>query len=117
MILPSFEPQLYAAIAQSCIDLKCTPVIINGTANHVHVLARLHSMVSVAQLAKQMKGDSSHMVTHRIENADFFKWQGSYGAFSIGRDGVTTVTEYIANQKVHHANGSTISVFEQSSED
>ena len=36
---------------------------------------------SVAELVKQVKGASSHLVNHRLKIP--FKWQGGYGAFTV----------------------------------
>ena len=103
LITDEIEPRLYAAIAQKCRQLKCVPLAIGGTANHVHLLVRLHTTVSVAQLAKEVKGSSSHLVTHEITPGEFFKWQGAYGAFTLRKEDVPVVQAYIERQKEHHA--------------
>ena len=41
--------------------------------------------LSIAALVKQVKGSSSHLVTHRLPMGDGFKWQGAYGAFTVSR--------------------------------
>jgi hypothetical protein len=33
-------------------------------------------------MIKQVKENSSHLVTHQLKLGEFFKWQGSYGAFT-----------------------------------
>ncbi len=105
LITPDIEPRLYAAIAQKCRELKCVPLAIGGTADHLHLLVRLHTTVSVARLAKEVKGSSSHLVTHEIAPGEFFKWQGTYGAFTLRKREVPVVKRYIENQKQHHAAG------------
>ena len=79
LITEDMESRLYAAIAAKCRQLKCEPLAINGTEDHIHVLLRLHPTVSVARLVKEVKGASSHLVTHEIKPNEFFKWQGAYG--------------------------------------
>jgi putative transposase len=61
-------------------------------------------LVSVADLAHGMKGASSHLITHVIAPGSSFKWQGTYGAFSVGEQHVEAVRQYIRNQKAHHTN-------------
>src|SRR5256885_11569229 len=78
LISPSLEASIHAAIAAKCRELKCVPLEVNGTENHVHVVARMHATVSVADLAKGMKGSTSHLTTHALRPDEFFKWQGSY---------------------------------------
>src|SRR5437773_2423956 len=87
LILPEWEERVYACIGQGCVDLKCIPIRVNGMPNHVHALVRLHSTISVAGLAKQMKGDSSHFINHVILPGERFQWQRTYGAFSVSPDG------------------------------
>jgi REP element-mobilizing transposase RayT len=85
------ERPLFACIAAKCEELKSQPLRIGGTEDHVHVLARLHPMVAVAELAKGMKGSSSHLITHEVDPDAGFKWQGSYGAFSVSPEDVPRV--------------------------
>jgi hypothetical protein len=52
-------------------------------------------------------------MTHEIAPNEFFKWQGAYGAFTVSRDRVKSVTDYINNQKTHHAARSLIEDWER----
>ena len=106
LITETIKPRLYAAIAAKCRALKCVPLDIGGIADHVHLLVRLHTTVTVATLVKEIKGSSSHLVTHEITPGEFFKWQGAYGAFTLRKEDVPVVQAYIENQKQHHAVGS-----------
>jgi putative transposase len=101
------ETKIYACIAVKCHDLRCALIEIGGTDDYVHVLVRIHATVSVAQLAHGMKGGSSHLVTHTLAPEQGFKWQGTYGAFSLGPGELDRVRDYIRRQREHHASGST----------
>lgn len=103
LISPEIERPLYAAILDKCRQLKCEPIAIGGTPDHVHLLLRLHTTVTVANLLKEIKGSSSHLITHEITPGEFFKWQGAYGAFTVSKDAVPRVKVYIEHQKEHHA--------------
>jgi putative transposase len=103
LITPQIQAQLYSAINAKSKELKCEPIAIGGDADHIHLLVRFPTTLSVAALVKEVKGASSHLVTHKITPAEFFKWQGAYGAFTVSKDVVERVTAYILNQKVHHA--------------
>ena len=92
-------------MARKCRELGGDPLAINETEDHVHVLARFPSTLSIAQLVKEMKGASSHLVNHAIRPEAPFKWQGGYGAFTISQHEVPRLTAYIRNQKRHHADG------------
>ena len=71
----------------------------------MHLLVRLHPTVAIATLVKEVKGTSSHLVTHELTPDEFFKWQGGYGAFTIRKDDVPRLKDYIENQELHHAEG------------
>ena len=102
LITEDIRERLYAAIGTKCRELGCEPLAIGGIADHVHLLARLSSTISVAQLVKEVKGSSSHLVTHVLRPDEFFKWQGAYGAFTIRQSEVGVVKAYIDNQVCHH---------------
>jgi putative transposase len=57
---------MYAAIAEKCRELKCVPLAIGGISEHVHLLVRFYTTVAVTDLVKEVKGSSSHLVTHEI---------------------------------------------------
>ncbi len=99
------EAAIYAAILAKCRELQCQPVRIGGMPDHVHLLVRLHPTISVAELVKNIKGTSSHLATHQVAPSEFFKWQGSYGAFSASEAELPGLCSYIENQKEHHTSG------------
>jgi REP element-mobilizing transposase RayT len=115
LITPDIEPQLYAALAAKCQELSCAPLAIGGVADHVHMLVRFTPTLMIARLVGELKGSSSHMITHAIRPGMFFKWQGAYGAFTISKRSVAQVQAYILNQKTRHATGSLLAELEQSS--
>jgi putative transposase len=107
IITPEIEAPRYACIARECQNLKCEVIGVGGTTDHVHALVRLYPTVPVAALAKAMKGASSHLVTHALQPGAAFKWQGTYGAFSVSPNHVKPARAYVERQKEHHANATT----------
>lgn len=102
LITPDVERRLYAAVAAKCHDLNCELIAIGGMPDHLHILVRFPSTVTIADLLKEVKGASSHLMTHEVRPGEFFKWQGSYGAFSVSPEALTAVSAYISGQKEHH---------------
>jgi putative transposase len=98
----SIQSELYAAIAKKCRQLECEPIAINGTEDHIHLLVSLHPNISASGLVKDIKGSSSHLMTHKIAPNEYFKWQGGYGVFSVSKDNLPKLRTYINNQKKHH---------------
>jgi REP element-mobilizing transposase RayT len=112
LITPEIEPRVYAAIAEKVRELGCEPYAIGGISDHVHLLLRFTTTITIAQITKEVKGSSSHLVTHVITPEEFFKWQGGYGAFTIRKSEVPIVKAYILNQKQHHHAGTLIKDYE-----
>ena len=103
LVVDEIERAPYASIVDKCRELKCEAIAIGGMPDHVHLLVRLHTTVAVATLLKEVKGASSHLITHKITPSQFFKWQGAYGAFTVSKDGVPAVQRYIERQREHHS--------------
>jgi putative transposase len=103
LITPEVEPRLYGAIRCKLRELGCAPIAVGGVEDHVHVLCQFPPTVAIAYLVGQVKGASSHLMNHEVLGIDAFKWQGSYGAFTLDRNGVTYVEAYVLAQKQHHA--------------
>ena len=53
---------IYACIQNECSELRCDVLGLGGIEDHAHLLVRFPTTVSVAQLAKQVKGASSHLI-------------------------------------------------------
>src|SRR5215207_6262483 len=70
-----------AAIRRECVEMRVEVIAFGGMPDHVHLLVRFPTTISVADLVKQVKGSTSHLLTQRLRVP--FKWQGRYGAFTV----------------------------------
>ena len=93
------RPRLFAYLGGVVRSLGGEPLIVNGVADHVHVLLTLPSTVTLAEAMRRIKAKSSHWL--RQETQDF-AWQPGYAAFSVSQSNVARVTKYIVNQEEHH---------------
>ena len=107
------ERSKYASILDKCRQLKCEVIAIGGSHDHIHLLVRLYTTIAVSRLLKEVKGSSSHLMTHEVKPGEFFKWQGAYGAFTVSKRDVSRVTAYIEGQKDHHEREELWAEFEQ----
>jgi putative transposase len=57
---------------------------------------------SISDFVKQVKGSSSHLIDHEVRPDFLFKWQGSYGAFTVSKGEIDDLCEYIDGQEEHH---------------
>jgi hypothetical protein len=56
----------------------------------------------VADVFKQVKGNSSHWINQQNIIKSKFEWQIGYGSFSVSESMIKEVEKYIRNQKEHH---------------
>lgn len=101
-IVPGFREDLYAYVGGIIRSEKGKLIEIGGMANHVHVLARFSPAVSVSDMLKMIKGNSSRWVNKSGKRPAKFAWQKGYGAFSVSESGCEAVVNYIRNQEAHH---------------
>jgi len=69
---------------------------------HVHALIELGATMSIDQVAKLLKGSSSHWINKSAMTRDRFAWARGYAAITVSPQSVKNVTRYIAMQKAHH---------------
>ena len=101
-ISPTIASSLYEYIGGICRNLNCNPIMIGGFVDHMHVLCLLSKNIALANLVRDIKGDSSLWIKSKYSGLDNFYWQNGYGGFSVGPYGVERVKKYILNQEEHH---------------
>lgn len=114
MLTEEVVPAVYRAIGAKCQELKAEVVAIGGVEDHIHLLVHLPAALSVADLAKHVKGASSHLVNFRLPGGGSFRWQGSYAAFSVDPRRLDRVIDYISRQHEHHNANTIYGPWEQS---
>ncbi|HEY8602655.1 MAG TPA: IS200/IS605 family transposase [Thermomicrobiales bacterium] len=113
LLIGELERGIHRSVITTCEELKAKVIAIGSTDDHIHLLVQLPSPLSVADLARRAKGASAHLVTHTLAIGSSFKWQSGYGSVSISPRHLAQITHYIANQRQHHANNTTLPLLEQ----
>jgi len=101
LITRELRPRLHDYLGGMVNGLHGTPLEINGTADHVHVLTRIRPVISISEFLCKFKSISSGWARRQTRNR--FKWQVKYGAFTVSHSQVERVRAYIRNQEAHHA--------------
>ena len=83
-------------------ELKVKTLAFNGVTDHVHLLFALPPSLSVAEMMRILKTNSSRWVHETSTVRRTFGWQSGYGAFSVSQSHVTNVIKYIRGQEAHH---------------
>ena len=79
-----------------------TALIVNGTLDHVHLLANLRQDKSVSDVVCSTKSNSSGWVHRTFPELAEFGWQAGYGAFTVSPSQLERTRKYITRQAEHH---------------
>ena len=100
-ILEEWRTELHSYIGGILNNRRCDLLTAGGVEDHMHLLFRLPATVTVADLIRDIKSNSSAWRHQAGDHA--FAWQNGYGAFSVGPTQVGDVIDYIGRQRQHHA--------------
>ena len=100
LIRDEIRPDLFAYLGGIVREMHGTALIVNGTADHVHMLVRIRPAQSTAEVVRVVKANSCRWVHEKWKMK--FAWQTGYGAFSVSQSAVSAVSRYIADQEKHH---------------
>lgn len=94
--------QLALVFGGACRNLETPSLKVGGVEDHIHILCRMAKVISISDLSKELKRESSKWVKQQKSVLRRFYWQSGYGAFSVSPSHVDGLIEYINNQKEHH---------------
>ena len=99
-LTPSLKHEVYNVINGIANDHEIYIDCINGVEDHVHLLVRLRTDQSVADVVKSIKGGSWEYFKDDAEK--YITWQDDFAAFSVSPGNLKQVRSYIYNQEKHH---------------
>lgn len=102
VILPQWKSDLQAVLGNLINETGCKTLIVNGMEDHIHCFFGLKPSLSVSQIMKSVKAQSSKWINERGFLTHRFEWQTGYGSFSYSHSQVDAVYRYIKNQQEHH---------------
>ena len=96
------RPRLFPYLGGLVREEGGVALIVNGVADHVHLLVKLRPDRAVADVLRALKAGSSFWVHKTFPDHEHFAWQTGYGAFSVSQSQVERVHSYIQRQEEHH---------------
>ena len=102
IINDTWKNELYKYISGIIQQQKHKLIIVNGVADHIHLLIGFRPHQSLADLMQDIKGSSSKWINENKFTRSKFSWQEGYGAFSYSHSHLSNVINYIKNQENHH---------------
>ena len=97
-----WKTELHKYISGIIEGKKQKAIIVNGMPDHIHAFVGLQPSMSISDLVRDIKNNSSNYVNHAELVKGKFAWQEGYGAFSYSHSQIQDVYNYILNQEEHH---------------
>ena len=97
--IPHITEALWSYLRGIARNRGVNALAVGGTLNHGHLLLALPTGLTVSNLMRDLKANSSR---HLNEKRRGFAWQDGYAAISVSPSQIATVRHYIANQMEHH---------------
>ena len=97
-----YKEDLYRFIWSVITAHGCRLLRIGGVANHLHILLELHPNVSLSNLVRGIKSQSSSWLKSTGRHPQFNGWASEYYAATLSFDSKDAVIEYIKAQEAHH---------------
>jgi putative transposase len=98
----AIRPRVHEYLGGAIRGEKGIAMIINGTADHIHILAKLRQDKAISKLIEELKANSSGWISDTLDGCGGFAWQKGYGAFTVSQSQVSKVHRYIETQQKHH---------------
>ena len=80
---PATRRELYAYMATILKALDSTPIAINGTADHVHIVCAVSRNHAIAKIVEEVKKQPSKWLKRKGREYKDFYWQSGYAVFSV----------------------------------
>jgi REP-associated tyrosine transposase len=93
-----WRSRLHAYLGGAVSGVEAVPLVIGGTADHVHLLLGLKATHRIADVIREIKRGSSNWLNDDL-NIRGFAWQSGYGAFSVSPSALESVARYISLNK------------------
>ncbi|HXM48821.1 MAG TPA: IS200/IS605 family transposase [Pyrinomonadaceae bacterium] len=101
-ITPDYEVRLHDYLGGTIRKLGGISLELNGTEDHVHILAKLRPDCALSDVLRDLKANATGWMHDVFPSLKHFSWQRGYGAFTVSQSNVQAVRQYIARQKEHH---------------
>ena len=81
---------------------RCKTLAIYCNPDHIHIFVGIHPNVSISELTRDIKSNSSKWINENNWMKVKFNWQEGFGAFTYAKSQKDVVVKYVLNQPIHH---------------
>ena len=102
LITDHCQERLYEYVGDTIRGQGGIMLAVNGTEDHLHVLAKLRPDKALSDVLRDLKANASGWMHNVFPSLKDFGWQRGYGAFTVSQSNLSKVQDYISRQKEHH---------------
>ena len=102
LIGKSWKEELNKYISGIITNKGQKSIIVNGMPDHIHLFIGLKPSMTISDLVRDIKNNSSNFINKNQFVKGKFEWQESFAAFSYSHSHIEQVYNYILNQEQHH---------------
>jgi len=102
LLQKEWREDVFKYIAGIIKGKKQKSIIVNGVGDHIHAFIGLRPSMSISDLVRDIKNNSSNYINDNKLVKGKFSWQEGYGAFSYSHSHIENVYNYVLNQEEHH---------------
>ena len=102
LISNSWAIELYKYITGIITNKSQKLIAINGMHDHIHILVGIKPDISISDLVRDIKSNSTNFINNKKLVPGKFSWQEGFAAFSYSESQIPEVAGYIEKQKEHH---------------
>jgi REP element-mobilizing transposase RayT len=98
----ALQPRVHGFLAALIREELSAYAVVGGTADHVHLLYKLHKVIPIIDQVRKLKTESSKFIKTLGPSYKSFHWQKGYGMFSVSPAQRRAAEDYIRDQDTHH---------------
>ncbi len=102
LIAKPWPDEIHKYIAGIIKGKEQKSIIVNGVADHIHCFVGLKPSMTISDLVRDIKNNSTNFINGKNLVKGKFSWQEGYGVFSYSHSQINDVYNYILNQEEHH---------------
>jgi len=104
LITDDLREELYKYMGGIVRGEKGILISIGGMPDHVHLAAKFKAGISMSDMLRKIKANSSKWANEKLNNRSKFAWQNGFGAFTVSESQLDALLHYIKRQEEHHRN-------------
>jgi putative transposase len=102
LITPQLRGELHPYLAGILRGQDGLLLEVGGMPDHVHLVIRINPDISISEIVRLVKANSSKWANERLAGEGRFGWQRGYGAFTVSVSQLDAVRQYVQGQEEHH---------------